>query len=360
MKNQSFVTVNGQNFHYFWLRDNCLCEQDYHSISCQRFYDFSERPEPKKPKSVEFGDEQLIIDWDEEPPHRSVFPLSWLMSNGYQAKPDPKSSDEILLWDRAKLDAQVPQWFDANCCSQELWMEQLFSLGLTIIRNLAFEDLESFLSAVGPIQETMWGKFTSIKITPEAKDLAYLGGALSPHNDFSYTSSQRLVQILYCVKQEAIGGESIVVDGFRVVRDFRQQYPLEFEILTNTIVKFKHIDRENQYEFSHESPILKLDREGEVAGICFSHKNCIRDVPFEQAEAFYKAYAIFFNLLKNRDYQYRYYLQPGDCLLVQNARVLDGRTEFDPSSGQRHLEVGYMDWDYFVARQKFLSNQKTS
>jgi len=62
--------------------------------------------------------------------------------------------------------------------------------------------------------------------------------------------------------------------------------------------------------------------------------------------------------LKNPDYQYRYYLQPGDCLLVQNFRVLHGRTGFDPYSGQRHIEVGYIDWDYFVARKKFLSSQE--
>lgn len=225
-KNQpSFVTINGKRFHYFWLRDNCLCEEDYHSTSCQRFYDFSEQPEIKPPKSVEFRENQLIIDWDENPPHQSVFPISWLMTYAYDPKPQPESSYEIV-WDKAKIEAKAPHWFNASSCSLKLWMEQLFTFGFTIIRNLAFEELEPFLSSVGPIQETMWGKFTSIKITPEAKDLAYLGVALSEQNDFSYTSSQRLVQILHCVKQEAIGGESLVVDGFHVVKQFSQQYPL--------------------------------------------------------------------------------------------------------------------------------------
>ena len=38
---------------------------------------------------------------------------------------------------------------------------------------------------------------------------------------------------------------------------------------------------------------------------------------------------------------------------MNNARILHGRTGFDPNSGMRHLEVAYMPWDYFTGKQNF-------
>ncbi|NEP52238.1 MAG: hypothetical protein F6K65_26945, partial [Moorea sp. SIO3C2] len=64
-------------------------------------------------------------------------------------------------------------------------------------------------------------------------------------------------------------------------------------------------------------------------------------------------YKAFFEYLKSPDYQYCFPLKPGQCLLINNFRVLHGRTGYNTNYGSRHLEVGYLDWDYLKGRQKF-------
>ena len=44
--------------------------------------------------------------------------------------------------------------------------------------------------------------------------------------------------------------------------------------------------------------------------------------------------------------QCRFRLERGDCALFQNFRVLHSRTEYNPMSGYRDLETGYVDWSY--------------
>ncbi|EAW34383.1 TauD/TfdA family dioxygenase [Lyngbya sp. PCC 8106] len=70
-------------------------------------------------------------------------------------------------------------------------------------------------------------------------------------------------------------------------------------------------------------------------------------------EKFYEAYSQFFRYLKSPDYQYHFRSEAGNCRMVQNFRVLHGRTAFDANSGPRHLESSYVAWDYFTARENF-------
>ena len=186
------------------------------------------------------------------------------------------------------------------------------------------------------------------------KDLAFSSGvAVTPHTDFSYMNLGHLLQILYCVQQDSKGGESILVDGFRLARDFRHNHPDYFETLVHTPVEFRFVDCKEQQYFCRTTSILKLDRQGEVSEICFSHKNCVRNVPFDRVESFYQAYSTFFHYLKNPTYQYHYHLKPGEALLLQNSRILHGRTAFDPTSTSRHLKVASIDWDLLIGKTQF-------
>ncbi|NES43980.1 MAG: taurine catabolism dioxygenase TauD, partial [Moorea sp. SIO2C4] len=135
IKSDRFLTLDGKRFHYIWLYDHCLCPRCYHPSSFQKINDLSDRLELPKPKSVQFQDEKLIIDWDEDPPHRSIFPRSWLLSRAYDPKPEPRLSPrEKQLWDKAWLDANPPEWCEYSNGSFEFWMNQLSTLGFTLLR----------------------------------------------------------------------------------------------------------------------------------------------------------------------------------------------------------------------------------
>lgn len=352
-----FLTVAGKRFHYVWLYDHCLCPRCHHPSSLQKISDLSDRPELPKPSAVQFQDEQLIVDWDENPAHRSIFPLSWLLSRAYDPKPEPRLSPrEKQLWDKAWLDANPPEWPEYGCCTFESWMNQLSTLGFTVLRKMPWEKLESFVSSMGPIYYlAQYGRYSTVKAIPNGQDLSLSaeGHALSFHTDITFLPTPPIVQLLYCVENEASGGSSTLVDGFRVASDFRQDCPHYFEILTQTPVTFWQLYQDWDYYVSQTTPIIKLNETGEVTNIFFSHKNLGLYLPFEQVERFYEAYYAFFRYITNKAYEYCFRMQAGDCLLVQNFRIMHGRKAFAASSGSRHLEVAYMDWNYFAGRRDF-------
>lgn len=350
--NNSFVTVCGKRFHYVWLRDNCLSPKYRKAKSFQSIYDISDRKKISKPLSVKLEAEKLIIDWDEEPAHRSIFPVSWLLSNAYDPEPEPLRIEEIL-WDKQWLHSHLPEWNEIHLSIPEWWIEGLLTLGFAIVKDIGTDDLEAFLSSIGQIHHSEYGKFVKIKAAPTSNDIAGSDLALPPHTDFSYFHQDFMVQFLYCVENDAFGGESILVDSFCVAEDFRRQHPEYFQILAQTPIQFRQFNHQWQCLFSRKTPIIKLDAEDKLTGVYFSPKNRHLNPPFDQMEKFYEAYSAFFRFLKNPDYQYRFRLEPGDCLLVNNFRVLHGRHSFLPNSGVRHLEVGYIPGDYILGRYNY-------
>ena len=351
-----FITVEGRRFHYIWLYDHCRCPRCHHPSSFQKINDLSDRSILPKPKSVQINDQQLIIDWDEDSPHRSIFPLSWLLSHAYDEQPKQELEQDKIFWDRRELEANHSEFPTFGITPFNIWFNQLDTLGFTVIRNLDWSDLDTFVDSIGPIYYlAQYGRYSTVKAIPKGQDLSLSseGHGLSPHTDLTFIPTPQIVQLLYCVENTALGGESIIVDGFRIAQDFRQDHPQYFAILSQTPVKFWQLYRDWHYYFSQTTPIIKLNETGTVTNIFFSHKNLGLDLPFEQVEQFYEAYYALFRYLENPAYQYSFRLNPGDCLLVQNFRILHGRKAFKPSSGSRHLEVAYMNWIYFKGKRDF-------
>ena len=359
MKDERCIILDGKRFHYMWLRDNCLCPECRDPNSFQKIYDISEAKSLPEPLSVVEENEKLTITWKEQPIHQSVFPISWLMAHANELENPLESSKKMILWNKAQLQKEQTVRHDLHKSDSDVWMNQLFNLGFTIIENIkSTKELESFLCSIGPIHETYYGKLIAVKPIKgaEAVDLAFssVGHPLSPHVDLTYLNVGRVVMFLYCEENNASGGESILVDGYRVARDFRQKHPEYFQILAETPVHFKQFDSHRQYYLSHITPILKFNKEGKVSDVYFSHKNFKPNLTFDKVESFYEAYQTFFNYLKSSDYQYCFRLKAGDCLMVQNFRILHGRKAYDANYGSRHLEGGFLDWEYFKARQNFL------
>lgn len=362
MLNLNYLTVGGKRFHYLWLRDNCLCPQCRHPTSFQKIYNISDRTDPPKPLSAALGEEELRIDWDEKPSHGSIFPLSWLMDHAYDRPLEPGSfhrqieqwKDEKILWDKTWIEAYSLQPLDFRNCKRPSWFKEIFQLGFTILENMKLEELEPFLTDIGPLYHTEYGAFAPVKVKPGANDLGETGYPLSPHTDYPNRYNPPLLVCFYMVENTVLGGESVLVDGFRVAEDFRQRHPDYFQILAKTPVPFQQFYTEFQYFYHRTQTILKLDAQGQVEEINFGHSHAHNwELPFDEMEQFYAAYSAFFRYLQNPDYQYCFRLQPGSCLLMHNARILHGRKAFNANSGHRHLEVAYLAWDYLTGRHNF-------
>ncbi|MFG6107502.1 taurine catabolism dioxygenase TauD [Leptolyngbyaceae cyanobacterium CCMR0082] len=358
----TFLRVRGKRFHYLWLRDNCLSPECHHASSFQKIYDISDHPVPPRPHAAWIDDDKLVIDWQEEPPHRSSFPLTWLLSQTYDGDnhthtlrtPNSQLEGKKTLWNQAQLKAQGFEKLDFQACSLPTLIEQLDVLGCVCLRNVPWPALDPFVRSIGPVYELLdLGRYSTVQAAANNHDLSYEGNALPPHTDLTYIPAPPVVQLLYCVENQATGGETVLVDGFRVVQDFCADHPDLFQILATSDVQFRQFFEQAGYFTAHKTPIIKLDKAGDITQLYFSHKNFGLHLAFEKLEQFYQAYIMFSQYLKNPAYQYWFRLNPGDCLLLQNFRILHGRSAFDPSSGPRHLKVAYLEWAYFTGRRDF-------
>jgi alpha-ketoglutarate-dependent taurine dioxygenase len=163
---------------------------------------------------------------------------------------------------------------------------------------------------------------------------------------------------LYCVSNDAPGGESILVDGYRVAAALQRDDPDSFALLARTPVTFRQFDPEAGYHFTRTTPILRCDEAGAVTALTFSHKNFSVDLPFAEMGPFYAAYRSLMARLKDAANQYVVKLEPGQLLLVENDRVLHGRRAFDPGRGHRHLESFFLSWDYLAGRRDLAARRE--
>ncbi len=357
--NDSYLTLKGERFHYSWLRDYCLCPACRDRGSSQRIFDLSELssdlPKPK-PLSVKEEVGNVIIDWDERPAHQSIFPISWLLgrANHFNLPIFDQQVKQKQLWDRDWLEEHPPQRHNIHNSSKQVWMDELMHRGFTILSDIQPDGFVPFLNSLGRLYRTEYGETITIKHMPNYRDFSYDGHRHLPlHTDFRYMSAHRWLICLYFVENSTQGGESVILDGFRLAEDYRRKYPHYFESLVETPAIFRYFDPEHEYLFEQETPTLKLNRYNQVSDFYIGHHSCDRDIPFARIDAFYEAYYEFYRAIKSSQYRYTFRLESGQCALLQNFRIPHGRLPFDPNSGNRHLEVGHVDWDYIVGRQNF-------
>src|SRR5260221_1426688 len=347
-----FVTIDGQRFHYVWLRDNCPCPACRDTSSFQKIYDVCERY--ATPASLEVGSVALVVRWqDDSTPH--AIALAWLAANAYDRVERDQRGSRHELWDHTALAEKVPRVADFGRDSRDVWVEQLWRLGFVRIGNLPYEKLEEFVASIGPVSYyARQQAFVPVKIIPGGEDLSMSSFALSPHTDQSYmTHAHPILLVLYCIENGASGGESTLVDGFRVVEDLRREMPEDYAILSETPVTFAQLDPSVEYFFSRTTPVIESNGAGALLALHCSHKNLLVDLPFDKMGRYYQAYRSLLSRLQSPRYEYVFRLEPGQCLLIRNERSLHAGRAFDANSGTRHFTTAFVAWDYLVARRNY-------
>ena len=91
--------------------------------------------------------------------------------------------------------------------------------------------------------------------------------------------------------------------------------------------------------------MIEVDVRGRVREVRFSsrHVQPLR-LPYTECVDFYAAYRRFAEIVYLPQMQVTFKLEPGDCVIFDNTRVLHARTAFE-ASGARHLQGCYADLD---------------
>jgi gamma-butyrobetaine dioxygenase len=199
-------------------------------------------------------------------------------------------------------------------------------------------------SAFGCVRDTNFGIYFDVRSVPDANDLAYTSLFLDPHTDNPYRSPVPGAQLLHCLVNETSGGLSTLVDGFAAAEALREQDPESFLVLARTPVRFRFHDRET--ELVRSSTLIEMDACGALEAINFSPR--LDYVPLlhpEELSIYFRARKALDHLLRSPQFEIRFLLNSGDLLMMDNRRLLHGRTGFDPREGLRHLQGCYIDID---------------
>jgi gamma-butyrobetaine dioxygenase len=336
-------------FHAIWLRDNCGCEECRHP-SGQRLLDTRALPDDLAIASAALNG---TIDVGFSDGHASSFDPAWLR-DGWQAPPRSRR-----LWDAA-LQRELPaaRYDDVAAGGDALrrWLAHVDELGFAILTGGPAEagTVTRVAELFGFVRETNYGRLFDVKSVVNPNNLAYTGLGLGAHTDNPYRDPTPTLQLLHCVASSAQGGENTLVDSFRVADGLREHDPDAFELLVRWPLRFRFADDETELET--ETPVISLDARGDFAAVHFNTRSAAPfRLPDDVVERYYDAYRRFGRMLDADEYRIRFKLEPGDLFIVDNLRVLHGRTGYAPEAGERHLQGCYADRDGLRSRLAVLS-----
>jgi gamma-butyrobetaine dioxygenase len=348
--------ADGRNspFHHQWLRDNCACSDCVYSVTREQVLEIVDIPDDLVP-NASFIDPKgcLCVDWHDG--HQSRFDPGWLRAHAYD---DESRAERLAAKPRSQLwtaNLSLPV-FDYQAIMDDTptllnWLLALRDVGLSQVRGMPTEPDSMALIArrISFIRESNFGVLFNVRSKANADSNAYTAFNLPLHSDLPTRELQPGLQFLHCLVNDAVGGESIFVDGFAIADALRWEDPEAFRSLCEIPVEFRNKDRHSDYRC--QAPIIALDLSGQVSEIRMA--NFLRgpfDAPAAQMPGLYRAYRRLIAMTRQERFRIIARLNPGEMWCFDNRRTLHARNAFDPTSGARHFQGCYIDRDELLSR----------
>lgn len=404
VERQSSLGVQGEeiwSMPKLWLRDICPCPQCQSPSSGQKRFATCDLNQDVSPKSVELKEDgSLQIEWENDSSgsnHSSVYPLEYLTSR-YHASThhgSPTLPDRIV-WVRktfeqglASRNVEYADWMQGGAAYCQA-LQTLSAYGLVVVKNVpeSEESVQRVGERIGPLMDTFYGFTWDVISKPDAENVAYTSEFLPLHQDLMYHDPIPKIQLLHCLKNECAGGDSLFSDGlyaayngwirsrdeFKILRD--RQLPIAYWYTKNGNHRYRTHSVIDVTDLPHPIPLatnwsppfqapLPLDhlvQHGPRAKPTYegSEDHIPVTIGRERLSNWMAATKKFRALLEDPANMWQYKMEPGDCVVFDNRRVLHGRTQFEPSrGGQRHLRGAYLDEPTFDrARRQYVGAGK--
>jgi len=340
-------------FHALWLRDNALDSATRSPENGQRLIALRDIPPETSIALAEIVDGMLRLQF--QPESKTVsFPSAWLRDNAYDREASQArgwTHAGIETWDGEIDVADVTAGFPvvaSECAVLCDWLCQIRRFGFAKLVGGPVESgaLLKVAELFGFVRETNYGKWFEVRSEVNPTNLAYTGLGLQAHTDNPYRDPTPTMQILYCLENSAEGGENQVVDGFRAAHRLRDEDPHGFDLLSRYCARFEY-QGSGDVHLSTRKPMIDLAPDGELIQVRFNNRSAapIIDVPYDDMQAYYQAYRRLGEIIDDPAMAVSFKLTPGDCFIVDNTRVLHGRSGFAASGGSRWLQGCYPDKD---------------
>ena len=356
--NKVFFENNGskKEIHPFWLRERVNGENFVDKGTQQRLFDPTELKGNVEIKNVSLSDRCLKVTFNDGV--ETELTIQSIL-NEFSNIGDIKFIEKIK-WD-SSLNNLNSFEFNNNIFEEKIMYDALISFykyGFVIFKNVPTENnfIVEFANSIGSIRRTNFGEFFNVKSKPNPNDLAYTSLSLAPHTDNPYRNPVPCIQILHCIENEVSGGNSTLVDGYTVTEKLKKDHPDYFKILTEIKVRYQFIDQDVILE--DWSEMIKLDENQNFKQVRFSPR--LDFVPLmdkEKLDLYYAARNKISELYNSEKYRLEFKLMPGDLLMMDNHRLLHGRTSYDANEGNRFLQGCYIDYDSTEGKLKHLKRK---
>lgn len=184
------------------------------------------------------------------------------------------------------------------------------------------EASEEVLASIGPIRNTHYGGFYDFVPDLALADTAYTNIALAAHTDTTYFTEPAGLQSFHLLShtpppnqkpEEALGGQSLLVDGFHAAKILQKESPKDYEILCKTRVPW-HASGNQGVAIAPDRAYPVIEGGSEVHRVRWNNDD--RGViPLDvDVEAWYRAARKWNEILRSEQSEYWFQLQPGRLL----------------------------------------------
>ncbi|KAI0073883.1 mitochondrial protein [Panus rudis PR-1116 ss-1] len=361
-----FNTGEWARYHHIWLRDHCRCPECFHSITKQRLVNTFDIPKDVKPVKVESKADGLEVHWPSSKPHTSFYPWSWLRHNSYDPPLKKPEGTKKILWG-SKIVQSPPSVPYTDVVAEDdkglyKWLSNVDKFGFSFVSGVpaTTEATEELAKRIGFIRETQYGKFWDFTSDLAKGDTAYTTLALGAHTDNTYFTDPCGLQLFHLLSHtEGTGGQTLLVDGFYVASLLKELHPTAYEILSRVGVPAHAAgEPDSLYTPTPQAsyPVLRHALSGELVQVRWNNddRSVMNGLKPDELEEWYDAVRLWHNLLTSADSEFWVQLSPGTAVVVDNHRVLHGRSAF---TGKRRMCGAYIGVDEYKSKLAVLQER---
>ncbi|KNE60445.1 trimethyllysine dioxygenase [Allomyces macrogynus ATCC 38327] len=345
--------------HSIWLRDHCRCPACWHPVTKQRLVETQTIPKDLAATDVKQTDAQVQITWKDG--HVSTFDKAWLKDHAYGKTAQFKDLEETYepaLWgsEIAQNPPSVPydEVMDPSNAGLRKWLENIAIHGFSFVKGVpaSVEKSKELVARITFIRESHYGGYWDFTPNLEHGDTAYTSLALPAHTDTTYFTDPVGLQMFHLLEHRGTGGESLLVDGFKVAAELRRLHPDAYVTLSTTKVAAHCAGDADTYIYPKPRyhALLNHDERGKLVQIRYNNndRSVLNHLSFDQVAAYYDALQKWQAIAHERkDLEYWFPLGPGTVVIFDNWRVMHARAAF---TGYRRLTGCYVNGDDWRSR----------
>lgn len=333
--------------HPEWLRHQSTEPGQIEATNRQRLYTPCDlEPGIVATDAIVVGDD-LVVSFSDG--HRASIPCSTLAWRLGWTR-DPEAPPDPVAW---PTPPEVPYvswhgigWSDDEADDEAViaFLDAFYRYGCVVLRDTPVEEgtVARIANRIGYISGNNFGWVFDVRTEERPTDLAYTAIELLAHTDEPYRKAPPGIQLLHCLANEAVGGNSTLVDGLAAAEALAAERPDLYHALASIDVDFR-------YDMGTDTVVdvgrvIETDHRGRYRGIRFNTKI---DLPVPDADAdldaWFEGRRWLATWLNDPAHTMQFRLEPGDVMFMDNRRALHGRTAFDPTTGRRHLQGCYIE-----------------